>query len=159
MAYMRPFLASSLRGEVGASVFTSWPANWHSPASPLCSERIKKTGIVLLHQTQEDIVIILEDGRRRRFPAYAKKENLCTNQQRIRALRQGRVEDAPEAHPFGRALLAADEASIPPALRAAARERRALEAMLEKCRAAVRRFHSNGHLVSRPLGRGRRLVR
>ena len=57
---------------------------------------------------------------------------MATNQHRIRALRKGRVEDAPGPHPFGVALVRADVASLPLELKAAAKHSSQLGLRLRK---------------------------
>ncbi len=84
------------------------------------------------------IVIVLRDGSRQRFSASAIKENMAVNQQRSRLLRRGKAELAPRAHPLGRALLEAEEASLSPSLKVAAKQQRCLETLLSKSRAAKR---------------------
>ena len=84
------------------------------------------------------LVINLADGERQRFSASAMEENQVLNALRSRALRRGRVEGAPAPHPFGVALVRADEASLSPELKAAAKQQRALEDLIARAAAAKR---------------------
>jgi len=70
------------------------------------------------------IVLHIPGGGRRRFAASAVVDNAGRNSERVRALRRGRVEEAREPHPFGLALMEANEEYLSPELRRAAHDHR-----------------------------------
>jgi len=86
------------------------------------------------------IVLYPESGGRRRFAASAVVENAGRNSERVRALRRGRVEDAPDSHPFGVALMEVPDDRLPPELLSVKREQLRTENLLSKARETKRAY-------------------
>ena len=89
-------------------------------------------------RARASFVVVLRDGERLRFHEGALEENTGVNQYRSRLLRRGNPELAPPPHALGKALLEAEEASLTPELKVAAKQQRCLENLLTKSKSAKR---------------------